>query len=261
MTRWRLTSSVFRDLALSMAGFGLLVGLVFPYAVHRMGVPRAYVLTLPFHAYCLAAGLLVGAVNVMLFRAVVRERFRALAGRLKTIQQTLEQVRQGERAGCPEHDCHLPVDSADELGEASACFNQMVDALAATLETTDAAARFNRRLMGLLNGGELAREALAMLGAWTGAEGGAILLVREGELEVVASRNLAAPESLGAHPALRRACETQTEDLLSSPAGVILDAVLARFTPRQVLVLPLSVRGAAIGVLVLGAGDAERHRL
>lgn len=235
-----------------MIGFGLAVGGVFPYAVHRIGVPKAHVLTFPFHAYCLLAGLLVGMVNVLLFRKVVRERFSLLAERLKTIQQTLDRVRNGELDGCAERDCHLEIDSDDEIGQTSESFNRMVDALTATIQTNDAVRAFNRELMAHLDERALAASALDMLSAWTGAQGGAVLIARDGELEVAASKCLVSQERLPKNETVRRVFDTQEEMFVTSPADLILDAVLAHFTPRGVLLLPLAIRGVSLGVLVLG---------
>lgn len=106
----RLTRSAFRDLAVFMAAFGVLVGLVFPPAVSWMGVPSQDVLHARFFFYCVCAGLAVAGVNYWIAAAVVRPRLRMLAGRLEEIRTTLERIqREAEFSGCdPEH-CFLPL--------------------------------------------------------------------------------------------------------------------------------------------------------
>ena len=68
----RLTKRVFTDLAIWMSGLGLLMGLAFPFFVVALGVPAEYVLTPRFFVATIGAGLLVGATNQFLSRAVVR---------------------------------------------------------------------------------------------------------------------------------------------------------------------------------------------
>jgi methyl-accepting chemotaxis protein len=64
---------VFLRLGLWMSGFGFAVGLVFPTMAVVMGVPGELVHRWPFYLVCVAAGLLVGAVNISLAMLVVRK--------------------------------------------------------------------------------------------------------------------------------------------------------------------------------------------
>ncbi len=56
----RIKKNVFLNLAVRMIGFGLGVGLVFPFFTTLMGVDRSIVYTLRFFSACIAAGLTVG---------------------------------------------------------------------------------------------------------------------------------------------------------------------------------------------------------
>lgn len=51
----RMTRGVFRDLAIWMVGFGLLIGIVFPFFMMWLGVPASDVLTPLFATACLVA--------------------------------------------------------------------------------------------------------------------------------------------------------------------------------------------------------------
>ncbi|MCS7041557.1 MAG: diguanylate cyclase [Bryobacteraceae bacterium] len=251
---WRLTRSVFRDLAIVMTGFGLLVGLVFPYAVHWMGAPAGLVLHWRFHLDCLAAGLAVGGVNVLIANGVVRARMRLLAARLEEVRATLERIQQeGDLCGCdPEH-CFLPVDSDDELGRTSESFNLMAAALGDALHTTAAVRRLTERLVEQLRIDEMARTALDEMLEHTLSAGGAVLLARDGQLELAASRGLCDPASLAAHPAVVRVLEEQGSARLEVPGGILLDRVLAHFPPRSVLLEAVRHHGKALGVLLLAS--------
>jgi diguanylate cyclase (GGDEF)-like protein len=250
----RLTRSVFRDLAIVMAAFGLLVGLVFPYAVYRMGVPVEHVLTLRFHLYCLAAGILVAGINMLIANGVVRARMRLLAGRLEEVRATLERIQAGADAcGCdPEH-CFLPVDSDDELGRTSEAFNMMAAALGDALRTNAAVRQLGERLVEQLRPEEMARTALDELVDHTLSAGGAVLLAREGRLELAAARGLAAPEALALHPEVCRVLEQQGEARIEIPGGILLDRVLAHFPPRAVLLQAVCHHGRGLGVVLLAS--------
>jgi len=256
----RLTRSVFRDLAILMVGFGLLVGMVFPYAVHRMGVPKEHVLSVRFHLYCLLAGLIVAGMNMLIANGVVRSRLRLVAGRLKDVRARLERIKQeGDTSGCdPEH-CFLPVDSDDELGETSEAFNQMARALGDALRTNTAVRRLAERLVEQLRMEEMARAALDQLIEHTLSSGGAVLLAREGQLQLAAARGLARPEALTTHPEVCRVFERLDGARIEVPAGVVLDRVLAQFPPREVLMQAVSHHGRAIGVVLLASDRSYRE--
>jgi two-component system cell cycle response regulator len=250
----RLTGSVFRDLAIVMVAFGLLVGLAFPYTVHRMGVPKEHVLTVRFHLYCLLAGLAVAGMNMLIANGVVRSRLQLLANRLQDVRATLERIKQeGSPSACdPEH-CFLPVDSDDELGRTSEAFNQMAAALGDALRTNTAVRQLAERLVEQLRMEEMARAALDQLIEHTLSSGGAVLVAREGQLEVAAARGLACPEALAAHPEVCRVLEKQAEARIEVPGGIVLDRVLAHFAPRAALLQALSHRGRGVGVVLLAS--------
>ena len=75
----RLTKKVFTDLAIWMTGLGLLMGVVFPFFVMAFGVPSTYVLSAKFFFATIGAGLVVGATNHFLSRAVVGSRLRFMS--------------------------------------------------------------------------------------------------------------------------------------------------------------------------------------
>ena len=74
----RITRKVFHDLAIWKVGFGLCIGLAFPFFVMMLGVPRDDALTPVFFAACLGAGALAGVVNYVMARRVVGVRLRVL---------------------------------------------------------------------------------------------------------------------------------------------------------------------------------------
>ncbi len=250
----RLTRSVFRDLALVMTGFGLLVGVAFPLAVRFMGVPAEHVEDWRFRLFAMAAGLGVGSVNALIANGVVRGRFRLLSARMEEVRSTLERIqREGAVCGCDPAQCFLPVDSDDELGRASEAFNLMAAALSDALHTTAAVREMTERLVEQLRPEEMARTALDEMMEHTVSAGGAVFLAREGELELAASSGLREAAALAAHPMVLRVFDTRAGARLELPGGMQLDRVLASFPPRAVLLEAVQYDGRALGVVLLAS--------
>lgn len=73
----RSTRHAFADLAIWMIGMGLVMGLVFPFAVIVMGIPSRLALRIGFFGGTVSAGAVVGCVNFFVARRVVGEGRRA----------------------------------------------------------------------------------------------------------------------------------------------------------------------------------------
>ena len=78
------------DLRIWMAGFGLLIGLLFPFVIVLLGVPSQYALRPVFFLATIIAGLIVAAVNLALARTVVGVRLRSLASSMQHVDEALE---------------------------------------------------------------------------------------------------------------------------------------------------------------------------
>ena len=70
----RLTRRVMVDLRLWMLGFGWVIGLLFPFVMVALGVPRDIALRPVVFAATLVAGLVVAEVNFLLAQGVVGVR-------------------------------------------------------------------------------------------------------------------------------------------------------------------------------------------
>ena len=81
----RFSRRIFTDLAIYMMGFGLVIGFVFPFFMTLLGVPVSYTMQLWFFIVCIIAGLIVGAMNILLARSVVGSRLHLIANKMKQI--------------------------------------------------------------------------------------------------------------------------------------------------------------------------------
>ena len=103
------------DLRWWMTGFGLLIGLLFPFAVVLLGVPSDIAIRPALFAATVAAGLLVGEVNHLLAPTVVGVRLRTLAAGMLRVEATLvDAAFSDDWESCDASACLVPVDSADD---------------------------------------------------------------------------------------------------------------------------------------------------
>ena len=78
----RRTKNTFLQLATRMIGFGLLIGIIFPFFMLLLGVPRAIVFSSLFLASCVIAGVLVGFVNIVLTSVTVKRKLSLLTEKM-----------------------------------------------------------------------------------------------------------------------------------------------------------------------------------
>lgn len=250
----RLTRKVFADLAIWMIGLGLLMGVIFPFFVVVMGVPKEQVLTSWFFAACMTAGFLVGGANIWLARTVVGSRLRTLADHMKLVEANLREISRMENLEqCMPEACSITVDSDDEFGESGKALNYLVEALAASHQSAAAVRSFTGMLASQLELDALTTQALQHLLQHTNANAGAVLIASGGEMKVAASQGIRIPDSLLSSDHVRRAMQTEKRLSVVLPADVAIDGVLTDFRPREVLVDPVLYKGVALGVIILAS--------
>jgi two-component system, cell cycle response regulator len=182
----RLTRKVFWDLGLWMGGFGLVVGLVFPFFAIALGVPSPTALGSRFIAACVTAGLAVGGVNFALARWVVGARLRVLAARMSGVADSItDAMYQQEWSGCTERHCKVPEDSTDELGHVAEAFNHLIDALERFRWAQEAVVAVTATLGRHLRLADLAASCLRRVCEYTGADGAVLLAGAPGRFEEV----------------------------------------------------------------------------
>ena len=251
----RITRKVFHDLAIWMVAFGLMIGLVFPFFVMVLGVPRDIALTPVFFLACLGAGALAGVINYGLARGVVGGRLRVLAGSMRHVEENLLSMTfSGDLSQCTPENCSIAVDSEDEIGDSALAFNRLVEALAVSMQTQAAVRSFSEMLTSQLEIESLGDNALRLFFEHTGAAGGLILHEAAGELKVAASRGLRDPDKVAASDHVRIAVRTGERQVIAIPDDVRVEGVVADFRPGEVIVFPVIYKSVPLGVVVLATG-------
>ncbi len=250
----RLTRKVFTDLAVWMTGLGLVMGIVFPFFVMAFGVPSDYVLSTKFFCATIGAGLVVGATSQFLSRAVVGSRLRFMRSKMSEVEATLRHASAGiDEAACTPEKCMIPVDSDDELGDAAASFNRLVEALAESQRDARVASNFATTLASHIELTPLVDAALHVLHGAGEYSASALCILRDGELITVASSGIAEPDSLADSELVKRSYRTLDTVKVDLPSDIRLDGGLVQFRPRTIVAFPLHIRLVPIGVVVLAS--------
>jgi diguanylate cyclase (GGDEF)-like protein len=257
----RITSRVFSDLAIWMIAFGIVVGLIFPPFVVLMGVPAVMVIKPGFFALCIAAGVLVGAVNIALARGVIGKRLQSMAQRMARVEKHVDAIsKDPANTNCSPEDCYLPVDSDDEIGRASQAFNNLTDSTAHTLQTLSSVHTFTEMLTGQLDLSLLAQQALRQLLTLTRSDAGALLVEEGGMVTLAAEFGIAASSNLAEGDHIRQGLRTGARQHITLPEDVMLDGVVTDFRPHEIIVEPIRYKGVPLGILVLASARGYQAR-
>ena len=247
-----------------MLALGVAVGVAFPFVLPPLGIPSDLTLRPTFFAATLVAGLVLAAMNHQLARRVVGSRLRALSGQMRHVAEVIaDATYSGDWARCSPEECQLDVDSEDELGDAAASFNELINALASSRHVQQAMSEHTRTLSEHLELSEFGEAALTSFLSASGADAGGFCVVRDGDLEVSAAHRLD-PADLPDNATIRSTLTSGRPLWIDVPAGLTVDAGALQFRPAAVGILPLTFRAVPVGVLVLAFSRppaAETSRL
>ena len=211
----RITRRVFTDLAIYMIGFGMAIGIFFPFFLHFAGFPSSLAFAPWFFALCVAAGIIVGFVNILLARSVVGSRIGALVDKMRYISDHLNKDRHEDIVrNCDTGSCLLEVDSTDLLGESAKAYNTLVQSLFSSIKSELMVREFTSMLTLRLELEDLSQTTLPTLFASTSTEAGAIIMEKEGELVVIASHRIADPLKVAKSDVVSAALKTGARKLL-----------------------------------------------
>ena len=249
-----ITRKIFNDLAIFMMGFGIIIGIVFPFFVLITGTPSDYVLTPLFFTLCMLAGAFVGLFNVWISRKIVGSKIKKLAQHMKKVQEQVESRKQGiSDANCQEKDCYITIQSEDEIGDSAHAFNALVQTLSQSYEAEDYLRTFTELTSSNLELDKLAQDALNMLISYTKANAGAILLETDGNLNIISNHAIINPEALLVNDQIWKVIANRKRVFLDLPEDIKLDGFLVEYQPKTVLIEPILHKGIALGVLILSS--------
>ncbi len=253
----RITKRVFTDLAIWMMGFGILVGLAFPFFMLFLGMEASMAMSWWFFAVCMLAGLFVGAVNILLAHRIVGDRLNLLAKHMKDIENHLKSITgKAQSMDCTPENCHIPVDSKDAIGTSSLAFNKLVDTLSKSIQIEMDIRAYTQLLSSHLETDHLCRSALTSLMEMVACPSGAILVEDGGELRVHHTVGLTKSSSLSSNPLVLDSMQTLKRKVITIPEEIMLEGVMTSFRPFQIIIEPIVYKQLPLGVVILASNEA-----
>ncbi len=258
----QITKSVSRDLFVFMIGFGLVMGLAFPFFTGALiDVPSAEVLSLLFFSLCLGAGLLVGVFNHGIFRLVVDRFLRRMGGKTVEFRRKLEAYALRRTIDCTPESCHLSVDSADSIGALAGEFNGLVDTVFRFVDTEHKTEKFLEKLKGSSKIEDIAGVVLAAFVERFGGEGACLFGLERGKLTLLKASNVAIETG--------RLDEAQLFQYLSAGEPVVrgpieagdlvLNIGIGTLSPRHIAFIPLRSQTHDVGLAILLSRDVFKE--
>jgi diguanylate cyclase (GGDEF)-like protein len=152
---------------------------------------------------------------------------------------------------CLEEECYISINSEDEIGESAKAFNSLVSSLAKSFQTEKTVKGFTALLSTYLELDKLAEEALDRLRVNMNAEGGAIIIEKDGELKLVTSFRIQNPENLLKNEIVWKVVTKQKRIMIDFPDDITLGSLVADFKPKNIIVDPIKYKDITLGVLIL----------
>ncbi len=248
--------NTFFALAYRMIGFGLLIGLVFPYFMILLGVPRSIARSEMFIISCVVAGVLVGFVNIVISQVTVKGRLTLLTQKMGEVKDSIITVSEsGEIGNCsPEH-CCIAVETNDEFGSSAQAFNELISAFSKSLRMLDDIKTYTAIFSGQLDLHVLAEYALERVMQGTGADAGAVLLEQDGDIGVLQSFGIRDVKSLTSDPHVLLAFTRGESCRLTLPEDIIVESTLTQFHPKEVIIEPVLFKSVPIAVMLLAKAE------
>lgn len=245
---------IFRALAWGMISLGLIMGALFPLFILGFGVPKATAFSVSFVTSTLIAGFVVGNLNFILASRIVRPRLIQLAERMQHVRSAMQKATfSGDWSACDPAECRLEERDEDEIGAVARSYNALLYALHDAHRIEDRIRHFTATLSSKLDLNDLGEQALGLLMEISNAQGGALILERQGESHLLSSRSLSSPERVLESPAFKALTQAAKQARLNLPPEVSVDAIVTQFKPADVLLTPIVNHGLTLGWCLLAA--------
>ena len=245
--------NAFKVLAVYMMGFGVLIGIVFPFFVMLvLKIPSDQILTPTFFFACMSAGLIVGLFNIELVKRVIGSKISLISDKMMRVQLSLMEIAdfKNERTQL-EGDYYIDNVSDDEIGACAESFNSLLSSLTEAFNSETNVRKFTEMLSSRLDIDELAEEALNELMGNLNALAGSIIIELDGELKLLSSFGIKEPKIMLESELVTSLVKEPKKLNLSFPEDIELSGMLVDFRPKSVLVEPILYKGVFLGIVVL----------
>jgi len=248
-----ITGSVIKDQSIYMLGFGLLMGLIFPFfTLILLKLPASKVLTPLYFSMCVIAGLIVGLINYLIFRGVVYKFLSSMAERMATFQKKLAAYHStpASEQSCRAEECHIEASSTDILGKISEQFNSLIDSVVNFVEAEKNVDKFLDKLKRSLKLEDIADVILQAFSEYFGSQGSFLLVLERGEFQLVKTQGIDIQKE--------QIQDTFWRELLKQDKPLLIPKIesdslhlhigIGKIDPRHIALIPLKYQNQDIGV-------------
>lgn len=259
-----LTGSVVKDQSFIMLGFGLLMGVIFPFfTLWLLKLPASRVLTPLYFSMCIVAGLVVGICNYFIFRSVVYKFLSELVSRMSLFQKKLEAHQDSPdlEKSCRADECYADSSSADILGQISNQFNELISSVVHFVETEHTTDRFLEKLKRSLKLEDVAEIVLRSFSDYFGGQGSFLIVLEQGMFRLVHSQAVEIDkdqmEDKFWHELLKRDNPLVAGEIEGDK--IHLNIGVGKIDPHYIALIPLKYQKQEIGVCGLISQEPFRH--
>jgi diguanylate cyclase (GGDEF)-like protein len=259
-----VTGSVIKDQSFIMLGFGLLMGIIFPFfTLWLLKLPASMVLTPLYFSMCILAGLIVGVCNYLIFRSVVYKFLSNLAARMALFQKKLEAHQNATdlEQSCRADECYVETSSADILGQISSQFNGLISSVVHFVETERTTDRFLERLKRSLKLEDVAEIVLKTFSDYFGGQGSFLIVLERGEFRLVHSQAVEIDKDKIEDKFWYELFKQDNPLVVGEIEGdrIHLNIGIGKVDPRYIALIPLKYQNQEIGVCGLISREPFRH--
>lgn len=242
----RITKSVIKDLMIYLIGFGICIGIIFPFFMLLFGVDKSVALSPLFIIACISAGAIVGTVNIIIIKRVLIKRLKEMTVKMNMIKNNVIDVARGKSGEkCNLSECQILIDSDDEVGESIHTYNHLVRTLSLTMS--------GETLISQLDQSTIVDRALPHILRETNSIAGGIFVEKEGELVCIKDFGIKRIQDLCSNDIIISVANKGDKVHMKYPEDIIVDGILTEIRPKEILVEPLSFNGVRIGVIILAS--------
>ena len=250
----RFTKSISHDLFLRMIGFGITMGIIFPFFTFLLlDLPAEKVFSLLFFTLCIAAGIAVGLCNYYLFKVVVDLRLQRIQSKLATFRRNLENLswKNDNEFNPIKH--YIKVDSTDTIGKITEEYNIFMTTFYQLLKAERKTAGFLERLQQKVKMGAMAETIVEVFMEYFGADGGCLYSLENGRLRQVNNCHLLVDNDAIDHnyclDILKRGEIVTFADIDNLP--VRFNIGIGSLQPNAIAYLPLTYQSQPVGLCIL----------
>jgi len=245
---------VFIDLLIKMLGFGISIGLLFPFFVLLFGVNKQIALSFLFFTSCIAAGITVGLTSFFIVKFNFKKRLVKLIGNMGKANQRIIDFQNDKITYEDQTDLYIGTEDSDDcFAHMADSFNILVKTQMDTLHAQKNLHDYIENMNENLDLTDLSEFALRNLMEYSNASAGAMLIEKNGELVSTAMFGLSDDVSLETNKIILDALKTGERFYIEFPEDILLDGIITTFRPAELIVEPIVYNNINIGVLIMAS--------